>query len=630
MKFNQKTSLTAVASKLARAALALTATALLVACGGGGTVAVDAPQSAVSVTNLRALPAEYLARKAVNYSPFRTSDRAKEIRDLVDPVKSAEMDANILEDLGLLAAGNFKLIRLFDSQDGPTDPNTGLAIDGIASRVLRIIHDPSNNLDIKVQLGAYVNSYKYAYNPPVNASIRAENQKELDRLIKLANDYKDIVLAVSVGNETMVSWSPVPIDPEDMAAYISYVRPKVTQPVTTDDNFVFYAEIPKRISDLIDFASIHTYAEIDTKFPDSPLYWDWKQESVPLDVDGGRTARAKAMMNAAMVETREQYQMVRDSLDRKGLRSMPIVIGETGWNAQDVNGLRFRTGAVNQKMYFSGLETWRAEGRVGPGPANVFYFEAFDEPWKGSDDKWGLFNVFRQARCVVQALSATYPPEREVNSVTGLATGNVVSCADSAVNAFVAPSPTTAFGSTQFAAFSDAAGVTQATGYLVGGFSNGAAGYGDITSIAAKYDGSVGMNVIRPATLDFGWGVLFYPQTAYQSVNLASYAAAGKVNFWIKTDYPGKLEIGLSTDTVQGEAQEAYLQIASGSYGYVNDNTWRQVSIPLQVFSAANPKIDFSMVLNPFVIADRYQYTGKPTGSNFQNLLYVDGIIWTQ
>jgi hypothetical protein len=336
------------------------------------------------------------------------------------------------------------------------------------------------------------------------------------------------------------------------------------------------------------------------------------------------------MMNASMVATRAQYQMVRDSLDRKGLRNIPIVIGETGWNAVDVGKLRFRAGPVNQKMYFTRLETWRAEGRIGPGPANVFYFEAFDEPWKGGDDKWGLFNVFRQARCVVQALSATYPPEREVDSATGLATGNVVSCADSTVNAFVAPAPTTAFGSTQFAVFSDAAGVTQATGYGVGGFSNGAAGYGDITSTAAKYDGTVGMNVIRPATRDFGWGVLFYPQTAYQSVNLASYAAAGKVNFWIKTDYPGKLEIGLSTDTVQGEAQEAYLQIASGSYGYVNDNTWRQVSIPLQVFSVANPKIDLSMVLNPFVIADRYQYTGKPTGSNFQNLLYVDGIIWTQ
>jgi exo-beta-1,3-glucanase (GH17 family) len=600
MNLNQKSSLFAGPLMLARAAVALTAAALLTACGGGGSVAVDAPQSAVATTNLRALPAEFLARKAVSYSPFRTGDRANEKATLSD----ADMKAHITEDLNLLVAGNFKLIRLFDSSDE------------VAKRTLEVIK--RDGLDIKVQLGAYVNSYKYVYNPPVISSIKAENQAELNRLIALATnpDYKDIILAVSVGNETMVSWSPVPIDPEDMAGYISYVRAQVKQPVTTDDNFVFFAEIPKRISDLIDFASIHTYAEIDTQYPDSPYYWDWRQEGVAL-AGTDKTARAAAMMNAAMVATRAQYQMVRDSLDRKGLRNVPIVIGETGWNAVDVGKLRFRASPVNQKMYFTRLETWRAEGRVGPGPANVFYFEAFDEPWKGGDDKWGLFNVARQARCVVQALSTAYTAESG-------------SCADSAVNAFVAPVPATAFGSTQFAVFSDAAGVTQATGYGVGGFSDGAAGYGDIASTADKYDGAVGMNVIRPTNLDFGWGVLFYPQTAYQSVNLASYAAAGKVNFWIKTDYPGKLEIGLSTDTVQGEAQEAYLQIASGSYGYVNDNTWHQVSIPLQAFVAANPKIDFSMVLNPFVIADRYSYTGKPNGSNFQNLLYVDGIIWTK
>jgi exo-beta-1,3-glucanase (GH17 family) len=507
----------------------------------------------------------------------------------------------------LLVAGNFKLIRLFDSSDE------------VAKRTLEVIK--RDNLDIKVQLGAYVNSYKYEYNPYKYASIKTENQAELDRLIALATDpnFKDIILAVSVGNETMVSWSIVPIDPEDMAGYISYVRPRVTQPVTTDDNFVFYAEIPKRISDLIDFAAIHTYSEIDTQYPESPYYWDWRQEAVPL-VGTDKTARATAMMNASMVATRAQYQMVRDSLDRKGLRNMPIVIGETGWNAVDVNNLRFRASPVNQKMYYTRLETWRAEGRVGPGPANVFYFEAFDEPWKGSDDKWGLFNVQRQARCVVQALSATYTPEPGV------------SCADTTVNAFVPPEPKAPFVPSQYTVFSDASGVNQATNLSVGGFSNGAAGYGDTTSnVAAPSDGTVGMEIIRPLQLPIdAWGVLFYPQPEYDSVNLLSYAAAGSINFWIKTDYPGQLEVGLSTDTARGEVQEAYIQFSSGQYGYSNDNSWRKVSVPLTAFLAVNSKLDFSMVLNPFVIADRYSSTGKPSGSNFQNKLYLDGITWTK
>ena len=592
MKFNQETSLTAFVARLARAALALTATALLVACGGGGTVTVDAPQSAVATTNLRALPTEYLARKAVSYSPFRTGNRDTEI----------PTEAHVEQDLNLLVAGNFRLIRLFDSSDK------------VAKLTLEVIKN--KGLDIKVHLGAYVNSYKYVYNPPVVESIKAANQAELDRLIKLATDYKDIVLAVSVGNETMVSWSPVPIDPEDMAAYISYVRPKVTQPVTTDDNFVFYAEIPKRISDLIDFASIHTYTEIDTKFPDSPYFWDWRQEGVAV-VGGDKTARATAMMNAAMVATRAQYQMVRDSLDRKGLRSVPVVIGETGWNAEDVNGLRFRTSPVNQKMYFSRLETWRAEGRVGSGPANVFYFEAFDEPWKGGDDKWGLFNVNRQARCVVQALAATYTPEAGV------------SCADSNVNAFETPLANTEYALTTYPVLVSSSALPVA-GLKIDAFDGDSATRTIVTPSPVSADGGQSL-LITPTPKDYGWGLLFYSTVPYDSENLSQFSTAtGRINVLVKTAYPGKFEIGISTDTTSGDVQEAYLQIASGSYGYVNDDSWHLVSIPVLDFLNVNPKLDFSRVLSRFVIADRYEKTGKPLKSNITAPINIDGISWTQ
>jgi exo-beta-1,3-glucanase (GH17 family) len=599
MNFNQIKSLFAASPKLAFAALALTATALLVACGGGGSVAVDAPQTAVATTNLRALPAEYLARKAVSYSPFRTGDRANEKATLSDTV----MKAHITEDLNLLVAGNFRLIRLFDSSDEVT------------RRTLEVIK--RDNLDIRVHLGAYVNSYKYVYNPTVNASIKAENQAELDRLIGFATnpDYKDIILAVSVGNETMVNWSSVPIDPADMAGYISYVRAKVTQPVTTDDNFLFYAEIPQRISDLIDFASIHTYTEIDTQYPASPYFWDWRQEGVPIGADGDKTARAAAMMNAAMVATRAQYQMVRDSLDRKGLRNIPIVIGETGWNAVDLGKLRFRASPVNQKMYFSRLETWRAEGRVGPGPANVFYFEAFDEPWKGGDDGWGLFNLARQARCVVQALSATYTPEPGV------------SCADADVAAFVTPVANAPFAAATYSVL-DSTTALPVTGLNIDAFDGNSATRAIVTPNPLSADGGKSL-LITPTPKDYGWGLLFYNNAV--SENLSSFATAtGKVNVLVKTAYPGKFEIGVSTDTALGETQEAYIQIGSGSYGYINDDNWHLVSIPVLDFVAVNSKLDFSRVLSRFVIADRYAYTGKANGSNITDPMTIDGIAWTK
>jgi exo-beta-1,3-glucanase (GH17 family) len=584
---------------IGRLLLAMMFALLLNACGGGGNVNVDAPAAAVSTTNLRSLPAEYLARKAVSYSPFRTATSASN-RD--NEVITAAM---VKQDLDLLVAGDFRLIRLFDSSDK------------VAKLVLDVIAD--NKLDVKVQLGAYVNSYKYVDNPYTIANIKAGNQQELDRLIALSTNpkYKDTVLAVSVGNETMVVWSIVPIDPQDMAGYIRYVRGRVTQPVTTDDNFLFYTEPPKIITDLLDFAAIHTYSEIDTNYPESPYYWDWKQEAVPAG-----PARAVAMMDAAMRETRRQYQLVRDTLDRKGLRAMPIVIGETGWNAVDVGALRFRAHPVNQKMYVNRLETWRGEGRVGPGPANVFYFEAFDEPWKGSDDKWGLFNVQRQARYVIQNL---YPQSRfawEPGSYT-----------DADAVYFIPPVIAPEFAQSRYTIFSDAPGATLATGLRVDAFDGNSV---NAPSVVGTPPSGEGANVISltPQPKDYGWGLLWSPVTPYATENLQQFAATGKVNVWIKTSYAsatnGKIEVGVSTLTVDGSTQESYLQIGNGDYGYCNTNAWCQVSIPLQAFIMKNPKIDLRLVLSRFIIADRYSFTGKPNNSNITTPLLVDGIYWSK
>ena len=87
---------------------------------------------------------------------------------------------------------------------------------------------------------------------------------------------------------------------------------------------------------------------------------------------------------------------------------------------------------------------------------------------------------------------------------------------------------------------------------------------------------------------------------------------AARLNFQISTTYPGKIEIGISTDTQDREPQEAYLQIQPGDYGYCNTGAWCKVSIPLSDFPAVNPKLDLSLVLSRFIIADRYAFTGKP------------------
>lgn len=601
MKFNSIFRLPQHAIEAIRASVLAMIAGVLVACGGGGVTATEPSPDAVFVKNPRALPAEYLARKAVAYSPFRTNNRDTE-------TITATM---VKQDLDLLIQGNFRLIRLFDSSDK------------VAKLVLDVITDPSAPLDMKVQLGAYVNSFKYEANPYKITAIKAGNDAELARTIALATNakYRSTILALSVGNETLVSWSTVPIEPVDLAKYIKTVRDAVTQPVTTDDNFLAFANpAPKPVVDQIDFAAIHIYTNIDTQFPDGPLYWDWKQTSVPAG-----PARATAMMNASMVELRRQYAMVRVALDGMGLHTLPIAITETGWKARDSEAPKQaqRAHPVNQKLFYQRLETLRSEGRVGPGPANIFYFEAFDEPWKGGDDGWGLFNVDRKARYVIQQLYSSSIWENPL-----LTDANAVY--------FELPAPQAAFAATNYTLFADALGSVVTT-LRIDAFDSPATANRALTTADPSPDGGNSM-IITPAPKPFGWGQLWQPEprkdhetppTYGRSENLELFAS-GHLNVWVKTNYPGKIEMGISTLTSAGETAESTLQLGANEYGYIPDNVWRQVKVPLQAFKAKNPKIDFRFVVSPFIISDVYERTGKAVGSGLTNPVRVDGIYWSR
>ena len=573
-----------------RAAAAAVLALLLVSCGGGEVV----PYTGVQV---RPLSQDFTTRRAVAYSPFRTSAGPE---DLANEVITK---ANIKQDLDLLLAAGFRLIRLFDSSDK------------VARQTLEVIRD--NKLNIKVQLGAFVLSGN-----------DVGSRQELARCVTLANEFRDIVLAVSVGNETMVSWAFNRIAPALMADYIRTVRRQVQQPVTTDDNYAFWASAPTVITDEIDFAALHTYPNLDTWF--DPTRWDWKQLNVP------ESQRAVAMMDAAITEAKRQYQEARSFLDRKGLSYLPIIVGETGWNAVDLGRQAFRAHPVNQKMYLDRLAAWAAEGRTGAGPKQVFYFEAFDEPWKQGDDKWGLFNKDRQARFAIEALndsgasvgSATWVRE-PVNPAQDTNGDGIYTEADAVF--FKLPVVNPAVTADKYTLFSDVPpgpSEVRATGLRWDAFDGTTAAYVEVTGIFGPGDADRSLE-ITPRPASYGWGLLRQSPTAVTE-NLSGFAANGRLEFQISTTYPGKIEIGISTDTQDRDPQEAFLQIQPGDFGYCSTGAWCTVSIPLSAFLAVNPKLDLSLVLSRFVIADRYAFTGKPNNSGITDKLYLDAIRWVK
>jgi exo-beta-1,3-glucanase (GH17 family) len=550
---------------------------LLASCGGGGTV----PSTGVQ---LRPLSNEFTVRKSVAYSPFRSSNRDTE----------TVTAAMVKEDLDLLIAGGFTLIRLFDSSDN------------VSKLILQTIQ--SNNLDMKVMLGIYIQNGNSVF-----------NTAEISRGIALASQFNGIVLAVSVGNETMVSWSFNPIEPRVMAGFIKTVRDNVTQPVTTDDNWAFYAGAPRSIMDGIDFAAMHTYPLADSVH--TPGAWDWQQANIPAG------SRATAMMEAAINSSKKDYRTVRDYLDSTGYSHMPIMIGEAGWKAVASGGESYRAHPVNQKLYFDGLNAWKASGT---GPKNIVHFEAFDEPWKGSDDKWALFNVNRQARYVIQNL---YPQSKWESG--SYAPADAVYYIPVVGNATIAANRYTLYADTALAGEVKPVETT-----LWNAWDNGTTGFAnEVTSTASPVDLSKSME-LSPKPAVWGWGLaLTLPSTAE---DLSNFTASGTLNFSIKTTYVGKLEVGFLTGTAATNSlYDVYLAISPGQFGYQNDGTWHQVSIPISAitprgamaFGMTDPtkaKLDMSKVTNPFVIADRYAVTGKAQGSNITTKIYVDNIFWSR
>lgn len=329
----------------------------------------------------RPLPAVYSTGKAVNYSPYRADGPAR---------GEFPSDTDILQDLTLLNVAGYDLIRLFGVR-APGNP-------AVAERILSLAEQYFPNM--KFQLGIELkgltscsdtsNDYVIAYS--------------IGTLARHAN-----VVTVSVGNETSFYSRYMPL--ACLTGYIRTVRSQVTQPVTADDDFTFYAGLtadfgdqvavrPDAVLAMIDFVSIHMY-------PISrPDWWNWQQTAVPAGA-----ARAQAMMEASLAVAKNWYQQVADYqyTNADGVKvstgqSLPIVIGETGWKALQTNpGSAIEAYAAlqpNQKWYYDllygnpgqGYPSWA--GSSG-GPVSIFWFEAFDEAWKGTDDGWGLWTIAR-------------------------------------------------------------------------------------------------------------------------------------------------------------------------------------------------------------------------------------------
>lgn len=297
--------------------------------------------------------------RGICYSGFRDGQR---------PGVKYPSYEEIKEDL-LLLQGKWKHLRLYDC-------------DNHAATVLKVIE--KEKLDFKIMLGAYIEAEMNNFACPWGGGIYEEeqlmknrfiNEMRIQRLIDLSRQYPKIIISLSVGNEACVDWTDHYVSVDRVIEFVKRVKESAKLPVTFCENYVPWLNKLRPLAEVVDFISIHTY----------PV-WEYKH------------------LHEAIEYTKENYESVRQLFPKT-----PIVITEAGW-ATNSNGRGINQEHVseeNQKIYFKDLMNWAHQSKV-----LVYFFEAFDENWKGSDHPhepekhWGLFFSDRKPKLILQDLTA--------------------------------------------------------------------------------------------------------------------------------------------------------------------------------------------------------------------------------
>ncbi len=333
---------------------------------------------------------------AMSYGGYRHADHS--IEPIMDELKE---DMKILSAMGVKMLRTYKLLK-------PQAANLVKAISDLKKE------DP--NFEMYVMLGAWVDC-KNAFTDgkePIHNEENEENPAEIARAVALANQYPDIVKVIAVGNEAMVKWATsYYVEPWIILKWVNHLQDlkkegKLSKDlwITSSDNFAswggggeeYHVEDLNNLIKAVDFISIHTYPMHDTHY--QPEFWQRPFKEGMTDLE---------KIDASMLRSKEyaiaQYENVKKYMESQGV-DKPIHIGETGW-ATVSTGHYGPEGSkacdeYKEALYYKHMRDWTNEAKM-----SCFYFEGFDEPWKGgpnagnSEKHFGLMTVDGKAKYVL-------------------------------------------------------------------------------------------------------------------------------------------------------------------------------------------------------------------------------------
>ena len=330
---------------------------------------------------------------AISYGGYR--GKSREIQPSIEDIK---------EDLKIMFAQGFRIIRTYDLHH-PFAENTLKAISELKNS------DP--DFEMYVMLGAWIQCKDAFKDVPIHNEEDLEGNKvEIAEAVRLAQDYQDIVKVIAVGNEAMVHWATsYHLEPKYILKWVKHLQDlKINGTInnniyiTSSDNFAswgggseeYHNDDLDELIKSVDYVSMHTYAFHDTYY--NPVFWNQSENSEDLSK---KDIIKKAIQKAVEYEL-SQFNSVQEYIH--GIDSSKQVhIGETGWSsvASDLYGYGGTEAADEYKL---GLYYEMITDVCVAKSISCFYFSAFDEPWKdsqnenGSENHFGLFTVYGEAK----------------------------------------------------------------------------------------------------------------------------------------------------------------------------------------------------------------------------------------
>ena len=333
---------------------------------------------------------------AMSYGGYRYKNH--DIEPTIDELK---------EDMKLLSAMGVKIVRTYKVHL-PQAENLLKAI----SELKKV--DP--NFEMYVMLGAWIDC-KNAWTDldPDHNEESASNTPQIEKAVKLTNQYPDIVKVIAVGNEAMIRWAAsYYVQPSVILKWVNHLQGLKKSGelpedlwITSSDDFAswgggdasYHTVDLEKLVHAVDYVSMHTYPYHNTHY--NPEFWGVPDD----DVDLSDMEKVDAAMIRAVDFAKAQYDSVSNYIASLGVKK-PIHIGETGW-ATVSNGHYGPKGSKATDEYKEGRYHKLMRDWTNNAGISCFYFEAFNEPWKdarnkkGSENHFGLFTVDGQAKYAI-------------------------------------------------------------------------------------------------------------------------------------------------------------------------------------------------------------------------------------